>query len=407
VQATQLYLDTARLGRMTPRAQKAHLDFARLAGEEGASVFFESFLRSGAGDWSSEEKARYPGLAYWRGVKSLKERLRELAGSAPELPVLLANRSAQLMKLAARLLYQPCENILVTDIGWSPYHDILADEAARRGRTLTTVPIRQMVLRGNASEEEVLATVREHYLRGKCDGLFLTAVSHIGVRLPIESIVKSLEAASEPRFVVIDGAQEFCHVSADLRNDYCDLYLASCHKWLQAYQPMGLAFYGRRRSQFVIETALGDLLASGELDDPLLRFSIQLEDNTLDGRTETVNLACLFTCQGAVEDALDSHVPAASLPRRLASLDAAADVASASGWKPLLPLPAFRTGILLLEGRKGTKKVAAADRLRRLFSDRGVALTAYDGGILRLSMPADGWQPGQLDHLRGALREAS
>ena len=28
--STRLYLDTARLGRMTPRAQQAHLDFARL-----------------------------------------------------------------------------------------------------------------------------------------------------------------------------------------------------------------------------------------------------------------------------------------------------------------------------------------------------------------------------------------
>ena len=91
----------------------------------------------------------------------------------------------------------------------------------------------------------------------------------------MEQLVRSLEEAREPRFVVIDGAQEFCHVSADLRNDFCDLYLAGCHKWLQAYHPMGLAFYGRRRSQFIIETALKDLVTAGQLDDPLLRFSKQ------------------------------------------------------------------------------------------------------------------------------------
>jgi hypothetical protein len=393
---------------MTPRAQQAHLDFARLAGDEGGSLFFETFLRQGAEAWPTETQRRYPGLAGWRGVTALKEHLRLLANSMPELPVLLANRSAQLMKLAARLLFQPCRNVLVTDIGWPPYHDLLAAEAARAGRSLTTVPLHALVLGGNATEDEILATVRTFYLRERCDGLFLTAVSHLGIRLPIERLVRSLEAASEPRFVVIDGAQEICHVSADLRNDYCDLYLAGCHKWLQAYQPMGLAFYGLRRSRYIIETGLGHLLGSGELDDPLLRFSSQLESNALDGRTETVNLACLFTCHGAVQDALEEpRVPACCLPRRLESLEAAAATASASGWQPLLPPPAFRTGILLLRAGQGSRQAARGDDLRRAFSERGVALTAYDGGMVRLSMPGDGWRSGDLDHLTVALRAAS
>ena len=44
---TQLYLDTARLGRMTLRAQQAYLDFVRLAGDEGGSLLFERFLQFG------------------------------------------------------------------------------------------------------------------------------------------------------------------------------------------------------------------------------------------------------------------------------------------------------------------------------------------------------------------------
>jgi len=142
-----------------------------------------------------------------------------LAGSLPELPVLLANRSTQLMKLAARLQFQPCRNVLVTDIGWPPYHDLLAAEAVRTGRALTVAPVRDLAMQGQATDEEILDLVRTHYVRERCDGLFLTAVSHLGVRLPVEKLVRSLEAASPPRFVVIDGAQEFCHVSADLRND--------------------------------------------------------------------------------------------------------------------------------------------------------------------------------------------
>jgi hypothetical protein len=376
-----------------------------MAGDEGASLFVESFLRFGAGDWSDEDRARYPGLASFRGVKALKDKLRELAGSSPGLPVLLANRSAQLMRLAASLLFQSCRNVLVTDIGWPPYHEILAAEAARTARSITLVRIRDMVLEGTASAEEVLAVIRAHYLQSECDGLFLTGVSHLGVRLPVEELVKSL--AREPRFVVVDGAQEFCHVPAELRNDYCDLYLAGCHKWLQAYLPMGLAFFGRKRSRFAIEGRLNQLLAAGELDDPLLRFSTQIELDALDGCTETVSLGCLFTCQGAVDDALESRLPSSSFPRRLASLESAAAVAAESDWEPLHPQARFRTGILLLRAARGQTHNAQANELRCVFSDHGVALTAYERGIFRLSMPADGWQPGELDHLRAVLEEAA
>jgi hypothetical protein len=389
---------------MTPRAQQAHLDFARLAGEEGSSLFVESFLRAGVGEWPADAQSRYPGLTCWHGVGSLKESLRRLADSPTDLPVVLANRSAQLMKLAAGLLCRPCENVLMTDIGWPPYHDMLAAEAIRTGRRVTTAPLREMVLQGQAGEEDVLDAIRTHYLREGCDGLFLTAVSHLGVRLPVERLVRSLEAAREPRFVVIDGAQEFCHVSADLRNDYCDIYLAGCHKWLQAYHPMGLAFYGRRRSRLVIETVLPRSVASGELDDPLLRFSEQLESGALDSRTETVSLACLFSCQGAVADALEgSSFPSQCLPRRLSGVATAANVAAASGWRPLLPPPAFRTGILLLQAERERRRDTSAEELRRAFSERGVALTAYDGGIVRLSMPREGWRPGEIEQLQSVL----
>jgi hypothetical protein len=389
---------------MSPRAQQAQLDFARLSGDEGASLWFETFLRSGAGEWSREARDSYPGLANWRGVTGLKAALRDLAGSSAELPVLVANRSAQLMKFAARLLYHPCEKVLVTDLGWPPYHELLAAEAARAGGSVTVAPVRDLALQRCAGEEEIVEVVAGHYLREHCDGLFLTAVSHLGVRLPVERLVRALEARCAPRFVVIDGAQEFCHVTADLRHEYCDLYLAGCHKWLQACHPMGLAFYGRRRSRFVIETILGHLLASGELDDPLLAFSQQLESGSLNGRTETVNLACLFSCQGAVEDALEApRGPSACLPRRLESLGVAAGVAAHSGWQPLLPVQSVRTGILLLQSGREAGRALPGEGLRQAFSDQGVALTGYDGGVIRLSMPAEGWRSGEIEQLRSVL----
>ncbi len=403
--STLLYLDTARLGRMTPRAQQAHLDFARLAGEEGGSYLFERFLGQGAeGCWSDGLAGRYPGLAGWTGIGRLKESLRSLAKSDPDLPVLVASRSAQLMRLAARLLFQPCRNVLTSDLGWPSYHDILASECRRRNQAVTTIALRDAMLRGQMTEDEVVANVRDEFVRRGCDGLFLTAVSNLGHRLPVERIVRAVEAVGQVWFVVIDGAQEFAHVSADLRHEYCDLYLAGCHKWLGAYHPMGLGFYGRRRSRSFIETVLSHLLAAGELDDPLLRFSTQVERDALDGTSETVSLASLFSCQGAVADALEGGVaPSRSLAGRLESLVAAATVAASAGWRPLLASPAFRTGILLLQAEREKMKKLSAPELRRTFAERGVALTAYDGGMIRLSMPGEGWRPGEIEHLQGVL----
>jgi hypothetical protein len=53
-----MFLDTARLGLMSPAAQRAQADLARLAGVEGASPAFERFLSAGFGDAAAAD--RYP-----------------------------------------------------------------------------------------------------------------------------------------------------------------------------------------------------------------------------------------------------------------------------------------------------------------------------------------------------------
>lgn len=404
MRSTQLYLDTARLGRMSRRAQQAQWDLTRLAGDEGASDFFDRFLYEGSQHWSTAIRTRYPGLACWQGVAKFKEDLRTLAGSDPELPLLIVNRSAQLMKFAARLLFHPCRNVLVTDLGWPPYHDILVREAQRADRTVTTAAVRSLTSDGCATEDDVIRQVCRQFRESRCDGLFLTAVSHLGIRLPVERLVRTLEAAGELRFVVVDGAQDFCHVSADLGHEYCDLYLASCHKWLQGFHPLGLGFYGRRSSRPVVERVLQHLLTNGDLDDPLLRFTTQMERGSMDGETETVNLLPLFSGQGAACDALEMMNDANSRQLRQQNLATAASLASESGWRSLIPAAPFQTGILLLQAERTVPREQSPRELRNQFGEHGVALTAYDAGVIRLSMPSTPWQPAELDRLRTALR---
>ncbi|HEX4614248.1 MAG TPA: aminotransferase class V-fold PLP-dependent enzyme [Urbifossiella sp.] len=239
-----LYLDTARLGRMSPAAQRAERALVSLAAEEGNSAYFERLVRHGMRDGPLASETRYAGLGHWAGVGELKQSLRLLAGHRPDLPVLVAHRSAQLMKLAARVLFHACRNVLATDLGWPGYHDILGRAAGGTNRRVTAAEVRAEVLAGRLGEEELVDRVCDTFARGGCDGLFLSAVSNWGVRLPVEPIVRRLEASHRVWFVVVDGAQEFCHTPGRLGAEYCDLYLAGSHKWLGAHHPMGLGFYG-------------------------------------------------------------------------------------------------------------------------------------------------------------------
>ena len=397
-----LYLDTARLGLMSPSAQRAQRDYMRLTGEEGGSPYFMRFLREGLAACPAGMERRYPGLAAWAGVGELKSSLRRLAGHRTDLPVLLANRSAQLMRLAARLLFHPCRRVLVTDLGWPAYHDILREEASRAGRAVVSVPLRDDALRGALDADEAVARVAAVFARERCDGLCLTAVSNLGVQLPAERITRALEQRHRVRFVVVDGAQDFCHLPGRLAAEYCDLYLTGCHKWLSAHLPLGVAFYGRRGSRGVIDTLTSLLVRSGDLDDPLLRFTAQLEFDRLDGVTETVNLLPLFTARGAATDAA-----AGPWQGRVGNLTACEQVARSAGWRPLLPEPSLRSGILLLEPDRTRPPSSSADATRDRLREAGVVATTYDGGRVRLSMPSAPLTPPSLALLHGALRVAA
>jgi hypothetical protein len=403
-----LYLDTARLGRMAPGAQEAHRDFVRFAGEDAGSPAFEDFLCSGSPAWPAARRRCYPGLASWGGLAALKQSLRQLAGIPSDLPLILANRSAQLMKFAARLLFHPCEHVLVTDTGWPSYHAALEREGAGRRRAITCVAIRDAVLRGRAGEDHLVGLIVSAYVANRCDGFFLTAVSHDGIRLPVERIVQETRARQEVRLVAVDGAQDFCHVYPDLCHECCDFYLAGCHKWLGAYYPMGLGFYGRRRSRQVVETVLERMLRDGDLDDPLLLFSQHLEGGCSDGVAETVNLASLFACQGAVVDAVSpGREGRTTFALRLANAHAAADAIHGSDWHPLLADPALRSGILLLQSDSPLTRRASPGLLRRAFHARGLAVTAYSDGLIRLSMPPTPWRGSELDLLRQAFQRVA
>jgi hypothetical protein len=404
----RLYLDTARLGLMSPRAQRAQQEFVRLAGIEGGSLYFDGFLRRGFEAWPSRVRKGYSGLCHWHGIGELKQALRTLAGMPPDRKVLLASRACQLMRLAARLLCLTCRRVLVSDLTWPGYARILKQEARRTAAELVELELRSPVLRDQVSSAEIAALTAARYRSEGCDGFFVPAVSHDGIRFPLSRTLLAIGRRKPPHLVVLNGAQAFCHTPSPLELVSCDFYLTGAHKWLGAHHPMGLAFCPRRRTQEAIGSLCDEMLQHYKLDDPLLRFLTELEHDSPEIFSETVNLNPLFACRAAVEDQLKAERSIrGTLLKRQANAQLAARLAAEVGWQPLIPEDSLRSAILLLKAKDRGLREAPPELTKRSFLTQGVAVSSLPGGTVRLSMPSAPWEPAEVCILRDVLRHSA
>jgi hypothetical protein len=264
--------------------------------------------------------------------------------------------------------------------------------------------MREAILRDRIAQCEAIDRLADHYRRHDCDGLFLSAVTYQGIQLPIRQFVKTLGDREKPRFAVVDGAQALNHIPLGLGEEYCDLLLAGCHKWLRAYQTLGLTFCCRRSAERLVVEACADMQGRGELDDPLLAFANQLEDEAADSYSETVNLAPMFTAAASVRRMLGSpQAKRRELLGQMANADRLADAAPQAGWQPARPALPMQSGILLLDPRRQDTRNAPPNVIRERFLASGVALTVYDGGTVRASLPDRPFASAELDLLQTAF----
>ncbi len=403
--ARTLYLDTARLGKMLPQAQAASIAYTKLAGELGCSVRFEDLLYGGFQAWEPSLRRRYNGLSAWRGLSALRNSLRALTRAGKELPVFLASRSAELMRLSARLLFRKCRKVLLSDLEWPAYRAILEQEGRRTGGEVKQIPLRQFILGDQASKEEVAALVSAYYEREGCQGLFLSSISYEGIHLPVKAISRSLAHTSRPPFVVMDGAQSFCHVPAELEDSDFDFFLAGCHKWLRAFHPMGIGFCGREASQDFVESVSNEMINAGELHDPLLQFTSWMEAGTRRRFTETVSLGSLFSCAAAVKEVLARTRGRETFSELVRTAQALEEVSLGTGWTPVVSHHELRSGILLLQS--DSVRRTRPEEVRERFQDCGIALTAYEDGVIRLSAPLESWHEEHAELLRFALQSTA
>lgn len=233
-------------------------------------------------------------------------------------------------------------------------------------------------------------------------------MDNLGIRLPVADIVAAIRRRTDLKFVAIDAAQAIGHVPllSDIKGS--DLVIAGTHKWFGGYLPLGLAFLSNEQTRKEIVETSERMRANEDLDDPLLDFQADLEFGSLRTHTETVNLTPLLTCSGALQDFTrpDGRVEV-SLRHQLTNAETIRTLAEANGWQPLLSASDQRTGIVLLQSVRPSIQSLSAEALRRQMQQGGVTATAYDGGIIRLSMPRTMLTSDELQHIENLLQRLS
>lgn len=379
-----LYLDTARLGQMSPTAQRLSTAFNRLSAEEPFNLYCERFLKEGFRSWPARYQRRFSGLRHWGGMAHLRQGIRCLAGATEGAPVLLASRSLFLIKSAAKAAFRTCRRLLTTDVSWPGYQQAIAAEAKRQGGGLVNVPVRERILGGRLTADELAETLATAFVRGRCDSIFLPAVDNLGVSIPVATIIQRIERCSSIRFILTDAAQALAHVPLEDACRYSNLVVAGCHKWVRGYYPLGIGIVGDRAEGNTWRTHFREAASD---DDPLTGFLGNLETGRFARHLETVNLGPLFSCQGALEDLREldfaavneCHRQSASQARRIA-LDA--------GCRPVEMDCGYRSGIQLVEcGSGNSLNGVAGGAIERSLIHNGIIATAYDGGLLRISLP--------------------
>lgn len=401
--SSMLYLDAARMGRMAPTAQLALREFVRVAGEEGCTLYFEKFLRDGFSAWPSHLQLRYPGLRSWAGIAELRAALAELAGLPSDSPPLLASRSANLAKLAARLLFRNGGSVLVTDLIWPSYADILQRIARKAKGQIEYLRIRARILRREISPQQLIETMMDRFLSRRCTGLMFPHVSHDGICLPANEIVREFRQAAGNSFIAVDGSQAVGQLPLRLSELPCDFYLAGCHKWLGSHLPLGIGFCPNAATRSEIQSACVQYLARGTLDDPLFAFLHGLETGKLRRFTETVNVSPLFALRGALQDHGPEEATYDLHHRRTAIAEMVARIGHMTGWSPQLPDKDFRSAAVILQASSPEVRRWSPQVLRERFHELGIALTCYRGGILRLSAPSKPFTTHEAGMLINAL----
>lgn len=386
-----LYLDTARLGQVSPSAKRALTGALEFNQAFGAGAYFDELFISGA--QSFKKASEFGGLELWPGIDSFSTSVKEKFFGSASGQIVFASRTTSLMGIAAKLLLARSSKVLVTDLNWHPFTEILNSSAAGSGGEIATVKIKGQVFDGRTTASEIAEKIASAFVSEQCNGIFLPAVCNLGVALPIVEIIDAIEERAEIRFSIVDAAQAVNHVALDKIGEAVDFTFGGTHKWLRSFEPMAMGYFAKPGSQTFIHDSIYRELKTNPFSDSLMRLT-QLEAPQ---KSETVNLAPMFAVAGAMTD-VEMHHKDVDQQNDLRA--AVGMVAEHSGWKCMSLSSDLRSRILLLRNPRLQK--AKAGIIRQSLIQLGIAVTDYPGGICRISLP-DKIGEEQIEQLRHAL----
>ncbi len=397
-----LYLDDARIGRFRPEARRLHQGFVELFGDTPCAPELKSFLLEGIQCIDNVDADQQVQLEDWQGLQSFKAELAREIDAASAQNVVLASRSRSLMRFGMRMLFRNCRRCLTVDLCWPTYKQDLTHCAQLMGCDVINVPLRSNILDRQWDIDEVCKDIASAYVRHRCDGILLPAVDSTGILLPVTRIVEELRRVGNRPFVLVDAAQALGHVDLGSLSSIADFLVTGTHKWVGSYFPLGVGIACNPHTQPWISNCVRSMVSGADLDDGLLRFVTEIENNIDVQRPETINLGPLFTGCGAWQNTKPAKN---SLPIRKRNADAIAATSESIGWVALRPNVALRTGTLLLQSLSPDIRSLPPEQLAEQFSRRGVQLTVYPQGIVRMAMPDIDFDHAQLFGITDVLKE--
>jgi len=395
-----LYLDTARVGQIAPSAHRALTDYLRLNADQRFPLYFDAFFEDRV-EIPESALAEYNGISCWQGLGPLKDKIRRFFSVGDNIDVWFSGRSISLMRLAAEMMFRRCRNIMVPDLTWPSYKELLVRAIPNSSCRITRIKISDRIGNGIAPDELVDLLVQA-YAERKCDGLFFPLVSNLGIRLPIRRLVERIRQHDQLRFVVLDIAQAVNHVPIEADKNYFDFAIGGTHKWFRSFLPLGFALSGNPRTCDFVSATVSRWVEKRLIDDPLLRLVHSLEhlDETKFG--ETVDATPLIACAGALSDA--NQVSNRVFEKKILQnvREQVDEIFGRCGLSINNSHPDFHSRILTYTSTatRSQKAVRIHHRLEQL----GIA-TSMIGKCLRISIPPFGLSQLQLNHLASAVSD--
>jgi selenocysteine lyase/cysteine desulfurase len=223
--------------------------------------------------------------------------------------------------------------------------------------------------------------------------------------LPSPRCSGNSEIVGSLRFAVVDGAQALGHIPVSDVIDSCDVFIAGCHKWLQAHLPLGIALTGNGLTTEQFASLAMNSDTSSDCHDPLLRFSQELRTERLQKYSETVNVLPLLTANSTLRAASKAlNTITDSLTVRQTNRQNVADLLHDSPWCPVAST-SMDCGILVVEPRQADRWNPEA--ITAAMHQRGISLSVYPDRKLRLSMPSQILTESELQFLRDSFTAVS